>query len=87
MMGNPTVWDLLQMEGPCDLSYLDMLPPDDLEQSLLDAADKSPVVNVVLLGAVAQIFADSSDTDKAFKWLRDEVTARQKPKREVRHER
>ena len=87
MIGNPAVWDLLQMEGPCDLSYLDMMSAQALEQSFLDAAEKSPLINMVLIRATAQIFADSSDTDEAFKWLRDEVTARQKPKSEVRHER
>lgn len=87
MIGNPTVWQLLQMDGACDLSYLDMMSDTALERSFLDAAEKSPLINLVLIRVTAQIFADSSDTDEAFKWLRDEVIARQKPKSEVRHER
>lgn len=77
MIGNPTVWDLLQMEGPCDLSYLDSLGPDALEASLLDAADKSELFNLVLLRAAAQIFADSPDTMSALGWLAKEVADRE----------
>lgn len=75
------IWDYLEMQGPCDLSYLDALGDTALEQSLLNAASGSPIFNIALLRATAQIFAESQDTPSCFDWLEKEVICRKLPQK------
>ncbi len=73
-----TGWDILQMEGPCDLSYLDSMSPEALEASFLEAAERSSLIAMVLLRTVAQMLSHESDLTQVYEWLQCEVSKRQK---------